>query len=567
MERDQLLSEYVQHLVSQSRNVEELVLDEYDPLTWVAGIFQRIGRYKIKVIRIEGNYFTSLQLLEKATSNTSSNELAVLVSDATFSNDRFNQLIKFCENLGTMYSLYIDLSPYGDKLPDEISQFLSKNTKRLYLLNKLPRCRPLTGYEPNQTCRFLTHLTLCGLHYLHRSVLVALSKAVQSANLPRLTHLNIALCDQAVTGELCTLLACPWPTLSYLNLFRCKLDLNDLVVLAGALETLLPSLSSLVLSINGFTSAIATVFTNPCPRISNLFLDGVSKQDYDELNEKIENGTFSGLISLGLSMNTVASSTYAKPLTALSLTQLILNRFISSTIGLYNVTKSKALTQLSKLDMSNSTGFSGCLSILLCHSFPHLEVLNLSYCGLDVDDLRSLAKSSVKGRLPKLKSLDLSNNGSILAHLDSLFDYSCTWNDLLTLHLDQTTCDFSKNESPRYAQLLNVLCSQVKAGNLSSLRKLRFTALESNYFTVEYRTSWLDIVPCEIKNAVQLLGNLAKAVELGSFPTLKTVRFATIPDFPRDPNPHVLHGLRKRGIKVYFFQFEPDRFQVESDFM
>ena len=533
----------------------------------MVGIFKRIGRSQIKVIRIEEIYFTSLQLLEKATSNTSSKELAILVSYATFDSRRLEELIQFCKKLGTMHSLYIDLSLFGDKLPGEISQFLSKNTRKLYLLNEVPRCRPLTGYESIQPCRFLTHLTLCGLHYLHRSVLVALSEAVQSGNLPRLTHLNLALCDRALTGELGTLFACLWPTLSCLNLFRCKLDLNDLVVLAGALETFLPSLNSLVLSTSGFTSAIATVFEHHCPGLTNLFLDGVSKHDHDELIKKIGNGAFSGLVTLGISMDTVAGGTFVKLLNTLSLTQLTFNRVIFSTTDLCNVTKSEALTKLRKLDISNSSGFSGCLSKLLRHSFPQLEVLNLSYCRLHVDDLRSLAKSSVKGRLPELKSLDLSNNGSTLAHLDSLFDYSCTWNDLHTLHLDQTTFNFSENESPRYAQLLNVLCSQVKAGNLSSLRNLRFTVLESNYLTGEYRISWpqlrqLDIVPYTINNAVRLLDNLAKAVELGLFPTLKTVHFGKI-FLPEN----LLHRLRKRGIKVYFFQFAPDRFKVESDFM
>ena len=238
LERDQLLSEYVQHLVSQSRNVEELILNEYIPLSWVAGIFQRIGRSQIKVIRIETDFFTPLQLLDKAMSNASSDELAVPVFDVTFNSDRLKELITFCVNLGTMYSLYIDLSPSGDKLPGEINQFLSKNMKRLYLLSELPRCRPLTGHESIQPCRFLTHITLFGFHNLHRSVLVALSEAVQNGNLPRLTHMNLALCGRSVTGELGTLFACLSPTLSCLNLFRCKLELNDLVVLAGALETL-----------------------------------------------------------------------------------------------------------------------------------------------------------------------------------------------------------------------------------------------------------------------------------------------------------------------------------------
>ena len=60
LERDQLLSEYVQHLASKSRDVEELVLNEYIPFTLVAGILKRIGRSKIKDIRIERDNLTSL---------------------------------------------------------------------------------------------------------------------------------------------------------------------------------------------------------------------------------------------------------------------------------------------------------------------------------------------------------------------------------------------------------------------------------------------------------------------------------------------------------------------------
>ena len=213
--------------------------------------------------------------------------------------------------------------------------------------------------------------------------------------------------------------------------------------LSIALEMFLPSLSAIVLSTEGLNSAIATVFRYPCSKLSSLFLDAVSIQDYEELNRKIRNGEISGLRSLGLcvdtnvgrtfvkplgeltatqinlnilglSMNAAVGRTFLNPFTRLSLTQLTLNSVISSTIDFYNVTKTTALSELHKLDISESSGISGSLSILLCHSFPHLEVLMLSYCGLVVEDLRSLAKGSVKDRLPKLRYLDLSNNRNIM---------------------------------------------------------------------------------------------------------------------------------------------------------
>ena len=251
--------------------------------------------------------------------------------------------------------------------------------------------------------------------------------------------------------------------------------------------------------------------------------------------------------------------------------------------------KSKGLTQLHKLDISESSGLSGCLSILLCQSFSHLEVLILSYCGLVEEDLRSLANGSVKCRLPRLRFLDLSNNSKILMHFDSLFDNSCTWNELHTLYVDQTTFIFSRSERPGYAHVLNVIRSKVTAGSLSSLRKVRFTAGESNLFSEENQTVWpqlqhLDIVPCETNNAMRLIENLAKAIEGGFFPALQTVRLGTtfflsvyqphcssqtdmMSQIPPDPDPKVLHRLRKAGIQVYFYEFAPGRFEVEKDFM
>ena len=83
---------------------------------------------------------------------------------------------------------------------------------------------------------------------------------------------------------------------------------------------------------------------------------------------------------------------------------------------------------------------------------------------------------------------------------------------------------------------------------------------------------------------MRLLENLVDEVEEGLFPALKTVRLATmfflstfnphcfsqadlIFQIPQDPDPKVLHRLRKAGIKVYFSEFAPDRYNVEKDFM
>ena len=186
--------------------MKELVLNEYVPLDWVEGIFHRIGKSRVKLLRMERNHFTPIQLLEKATLNTCSDELAVVVSDCTFNSERLRQLRTFCKNLGSSYSLYIITS--SEEPTGEVNHFLNSNMKRVYLLNESQIYGHLTGHEPIHHCRFLTHLTLCGFQSLHQSVLTALSSAVQNGNLPQLTHLNFALCDQALTGKLHMLFAC-----------------------------------------------------------------------------------------------------------------------------------------------------------------------------------------------------------------------------------------------------------------------------------------------------------------------------------------------------------------------
>ena len=93
-----------------------------------------------------------------------------------------------------------------------------------------------------------------------------------------------------------------------------------------------------------------------------------------------------------------------------ALQSLTMHRFIRSMEILYMFTRTPVLTRLHKLDISHSSGVTGVLSILLCHSFPVLETLILSDCWLNSDDLRSLAQANKEGRLPKLKHLDISQN-------------------------------------------------------------------------------------------------------------------------------------------------------------
>ena len=125
-----------------------------------------------------------------------------------------------------------------------------------------------------------------------------------------------------------------------------------------------------------------------------------------------------------------------RPLNVATLTHLTLCRSIPTIQHLYMVTMSKYLTKLHKLDISHSSGITGSLSILLSHSFPLLETLILSYCRLNSEDLRSLAKASSKGILPAVQHLDVSNNiFESSVDLESLFTDGCKWESLFHLNV------------------------------------------------------------------------------------------------------------------------------------
>ena len=85
------------------------------------------------------------------------------------------------------------------------------------------------------------------------------------------------------------------------------------------------------------------------------------------------------------------------------------------------VTKSTCLTNLIKLDITHSQGISGFLAILQCHSFPSLQSMVLSNCGLKSQGLSILAQAYAKGRLPELRHLDLSEN--LKSQVKCLFEH------------------------------------------------------------------------------------------------------------------------------------------------
>ena len=183
-------------------------------------------------------------------------------------------------------------------------------------------------------------------------------------------------------------------------------------------------------------------------------------------------------------------------------------------LGSATATKSKILTQLTMLDISHSSGISGTLSILSCHSFLSLNTLILSDCGLNLLDLNSLAKVSAKGSLPELKHLDVSENDGLKGQVRYLFEHGCKWEKLLHLNVD--------GKFPtRYSQLSR----SIRSGCLKSLEFLRFSSEED--ISQHVGVTWPKLKSLRISSKTYSKGEIASAVHTlikqGEFPSLNTL--------------------------------------------
>ena len=161
----------------------------------------------------------------------------------------------------------------------------------------------------------------------------------------------------------------------------------------------------------------------------------------------------------------------------------------------------KLAVRLTELDLASS-GFTGRLSVLFTHSFPTLNTLKLSECELNSDDLQSLARANVEGKLPQLRHLDISENNDV--KICDLFTHSAQWNQLTTLKASDE----------------NVL--NVDPECLTSVEELILWTHESYLQSVTRRWPCLKVI--EVASG-DLADCIADGVERGMFPALKTVNY------------------------------------------
>ena len=164
-------------------------------------------------------------------------------------------------------------------------------------------------------------------------------------------------------------------------------------------------------------------------------------------------------------------------------------------------------------------------------------------------DARSLAQANGGGKFPKLKHLDISQNG---CRLSDLFEFESRWNNLVTLgvggHYTEWHTDFE------------TLVTESQAGGLNSLEKLEIWFQNLYYFYSSHfcqqcmRPRFERPNDEPVQTHKDVLEPIAKSIDKLQASSLKTIYvYSKAHFFPkREEGAAEKFKIRSKNISVYF---------------
>ena len=507
--KDDLVLLFIRAGLSRCDAAEHLFLDVNDPVEWILESLSHL-RDKLKLIRIF-NPMCAIQGIDKMRSFGRRR-----ITIDSFIRSDVEKILQF-------YSDPFDVVVIADTAyrfaeendsaqPINVSALIRPRVCQLHIigLSKGGHNQRLCNMsEDLQGSSTLTHLVLNYVR-ITQSVVTNLTRAVQEGNLPLLEHLDLEGCTFEGNSSLVNLFEPAWPVLMHLNLNHCPLTEKDQELPLRLENTAkLPKFQILVLYCVRFG------LPTPWASLRSLWLHALDIAAYQIVMVTVNAGNLPGLNELGLAMVEDSSVDYVIEIQQQTLTHLTLYDVIKTMKHFYVMTKSACLTNLQKLDISHSSGITGVLSILLCHSFPSLNSLMLHDCGLSSQDIRSLAEASVKGRIPELKHLDISQNIMFKNDLDKLFDLKCKWETLVRLNVEGSSLNcFSE------------LNGKVKSGCLLGLGELCIS--EDVDRPDDMNCTWpcltdLQVNPNQCDGDEKLFSTVTEIITRNRFPSLENI--------------------------------------------
>ena len=224
------------------------------------------------------------------------------------------------------------------------------------------------------------------------------------------------------------------------------------------------------------------------------------------LNDVLKQGLLPNLSALTLKGIQIKLDTFFRefdPNDTAKLEKLTLWGFNISAEELERLSEKLSSVRLTELYLHYSTGLTGNLSVLFTHRFPALNKLILHQCELNSEDLQSLARANVEGKLPQLRHLAISDNNDDM--IGDLFTHSAQWNQLKTLYMTD-------------GNILNV-----EPEFLTSLEEL-FVSWEEENPLPDFTRCWSGLKTIELEYGANI-PVVSDGVERGMFPDLTAVRY------------------------------------------
>ena len=509
--KDDLVLLFIRAGLSRCDAAEHIFLDVNDPVAWILESLRHL-RDKIKLVRIL-NPICAIQGLDTVRSLRRRR----VIMDSFIHVD-VDKVLQFCSGPFDVVVIadtaYRFAAENDSEQPINVSAFMRPGVCQLHIigLSKGDKTQRLcTMSEDLQSCSNLTHLVFNYVR-IGQSVVTCLTRAVRDGDVPLLEHLDFTGCTFEGNSSLVDLFEPAWPMLIHLNLNQCHLTEKD--------QALPPRLENAA-KLSKFQSVVLYCvrfgLPTPWPNLKSVWLHGLDISSYQIVLVTVNTGNLPGLNELGLAMveDSTQNTDYIKPIEHQTLTHLTLHNVIRTMKHLYTISKSKCLTNLQKLDISHSLGLRGSLSILLCHSLLSLDTLILKNCGLSSQDLRSLAEANVKGRIPELKHLHISQNILFENDLNKLFDSGCKWERLVQLNIEGTSLNCFSD-----------LNAKVKSGCLLGLEELCISedvdSLDVTDCTWPLLTD-LQVYPNHCHDDEKLFSTVKEIITRNRFPSLENV--------------------------------------------